>query len=71
MNKERVKDEPMLLRAAEVAELLGISRAKAYRLMQRRELPVVTFGKSVRVPREPLLDFIRAATQPPANPAAA
>jgi excisionase family DNA binding protein len=71
MTKERVEKEPMLLRAAEVAELLGISRAKAYRLMQRREVPVVTLGKSVRVPREPLLDFIRTATQQPANPAAA
>ena len=71
MTKERVEREPMLLRAAEVAELLGISRAKAYRLLQGRELPVVTLGKSVRVPREPLLDFIRAATQQPVNPAAA
>ena len=71
MNKDRVKEEPMLLRAAEVAELLGISRAKAYRLMQSRELPVVMLGKSVRVPRERLLEFIRAATESPANLAAA
>jgi excisionase family DNA binding protein len=67
MTKGRVETEPILLRGAEVAELLGISRAKAYRLIQRREIPVVTFGKSVRVPRESLLTFIRAATQQPAG----
>jgi excisionase family DNA binding protein len=70
MTKGQLEIEPILLRGAEVAELLGISRAKAYRLMQRREIPVVTLGKSVRVPRESLLDFIRAATQPPAGVAA-
>ena len=45
--------------------MLAISRAKAYRLMQRREIPVVTFGKSVRVLIESLLNFIRGRTELP------
>jgi len=57
--------EPVLLRGEEVAELLAVSRAKAYRLMQRREIPVVTFGKAVRCPRESLLSFIRTKTEQP------
>jgi len=55
--------EAILLRADEVAELLGISRAKAYRLMQHRSIPVVTFGKAVRVPRAALLKVIEERTE--------
>jgi hypothetical protein len=38
--------------------------------MQNREIPVVTFGKSVRCPRESLLGFIRTRTEQPAGAAA-
>lgn len=39
-----------LLRAREVAELLGISRTSAYRMMQSGDLPTVRLmGKTVRV----------------------
>ena len=62
--------EPILLRGQEVAELLGVSRAKAYRLMQHRQIPVVLFGKSVRCPRESLLGFIRERTELPVGNAA-
>ena len=66
MKTEKIaSSEAILLRGEEVAELLGFSRAKAYRLMQRREIPVVTFGKSIRCPRESLLSFIRARTELP------
>ena len=70
MKPEKVENESILLRGEEVAELLGISRAKAYRLMQRREIPVVMFGKSVRCPREALLGLIRQRTEHPAGVAA-
>lgn len=63
----QIDSEPILLRGAEVAEALGVSRAKAYRLMQHREIPVVTFGKAVRCPREALLGFIREKTQHPSG----
>ena len=54
-----------LLRGAEVAELLGTSRAMAYRLMQRGTIPVVRIpgGKTVRVPREAFMEWIKANTQ--------
>jgi excisionase family DNA binding protein len=70
MKRERqTENESILLRGEEVADLLGVSRAKAYRLMQRREIPVVMFGKSVRCPRESLLGFIRARTEHPSGEA--
>lgn len=54
-----------LLRGREVAELIGCSRAMAYRLMQRGTIPVVRIpgGKTVRVPREALLEWIKDNTQ--------
>lgn len=56
--------EPLLLRGGEVAHLLGCSRALAYRLMQRGVLPTVRVvgGKSVRVPREALVEWIKTNT---------
>ena len=57
--------EPLLLKGGQVAELIGCSRALAYRLMQRNVLPVVRVpgGKTVRVPREALLEWIKANTR--------
>jgi excisionase family DNA binding protein len=57
--------EPFLLRGREVAKLIGCSRALAYRLMQRGVIPTVRIpgGRSVRVPREALVEWIRANTQ--------
>lgn len=55
--------EPLLLRAPEVAKLLGVSRAKAYRLIKAGELPTVRIGGSVRVPREALREWISANTE--------
>ena len=59
-----VAGHSILLRAREVAEILGCSRAMAYRLMQRGVIPVVRIpgGKTVRSPRDSLLDWVRANT---------
>ncbi len=55
-----------LLRADEVAEILNVSRAYAYQLMQRGEIRTVTFGSARRVRPEDLQDVHReiAATLP-------
>lgn len=48
-----------LLKAAEVAEILGVSRTQAYRLMQMGEIPSVRFGqRTVRVRPEDLKRYI-------------
>ena len=48
-----------LLKAEEVAELLSVSRAFAYSLMQSGQLPTVHLGRSVRVRLEDLEAFIQ------------
>jgi len=58
-------NQRLLLRGGEVADLIGCSRAMAYRLMQRGVIPSVRVpgGKAVRVPREALEKWIRDNTR--------
>jgi excisionase family DNA binding protein len=62
--KDRVDGEKMdnfrekLLKGNDIARILNISRAKAYKLMMNGEISVVRFGKSVRVIDKDLEDFI-------------
>ena len=52
-----------LLRAQEVARILGVGRSKAYELMLRGELPVIRIGRLVRVPRHGLDKWIADRTE--------
>jgi excisionase family DNA binding protein len=54
-----------LLRAAEVARVLGVGRSKAYELMSNGDLPVVRMGRVVRVPSDELVAWIRSRTMRP------
>ncbi len=52
--------EPKFFTAREIAVLLKISKALAYRLIAQGEIPCVRFGRTVRVREEDLGSFIRA-----------
>jgi excisionase family DNA binding protein len=60
---KRPEEAPLLLKAKEVAKILGIGRTKVYEMMAAGELPVVHIGTAVRVPRQRLLDWIEENTQ--------
>ncbi len=47
-----------LLKPREVANILDISRSMAYRLLSHGEIPVIKIGKSVRVRKQDLEEFI-------------
>ena len=49
---------PLSLNAEEVARVLGISRANAYTLMHSKNLPTLTIGKRMVVPRDKLLAWM-------------
>jgi len=57
-----VDHEPLLLRAAEVARLLGVGRTKVFEMMAAGELPVIRMGRCVRVPRRELHEWLRQRT---------
>ena len=50
--------EERLLKPAEVADILQVSRAMAYKLLHQGEIPSVRIGKSVRVRRADLERYI-------------
>lgn len=47
-----------LLKGSEVAEILNVSKAFAYRMMAQGRIPAVRLGRSVRVRPEDLEGFI-------------
>lgn len=56
---------PILLRAEEVALQLGLGRTKVFEMLAAGELPVVRIGRSVRVPRRSLEQWVDSQTLPP------
>ena len=58
----------LVLTIAEAAEVLGISRAFAYELAARGELPVIRLGRRRLVPRKALLAMLGEDMAPPSDP---
>ena len=56
--------DPLLLRVAQAAELLGIPERTVYLWCQDGRLPVVRVGRVVRIPRHALEEWIARNTQP-------
>jgi excisionase family DNA binding protein len=50
--------QPMLLNVAQVAKLLSLGRTKVYDLIATKQLPVVRFGRAVRVPAASLQRWV-------------
>lgn len=49
----------------EAAAFLSISRSKVYQMLQSRELPSIWLGKSRRIPRLALIEFIERQIESP------
>ncbi len=49
---------PLALNAAQVAQVLGISRANAYTLMHSKEFPTLQIGKRMTVPKDRLIAWM-------------
>ena len=54
--------EKLLLRPAEVAEMLGLGRSKTYQMLANGQLPSVRIGGSLRVPAQALEDWVQNKT---------
>lgn len=52
-----------LIKGKEVAEILNISKAFAYRLMAEGQIPTIKMGRSVRVMPEDLERFIQDSSR--------
>jgi excisionase family DNA binding protein len=58
------RDLPLLLSAPEAAKLLSLSRSKVLDLANHGEIPSVRIGRSLRIPRDPLVAWIEERTNP-------
>ena len=56
-------DGKLMLRPAEAAEAIGVSRSKAYELISSGVIPSVRLGGSLRVPVEALRTWISEQIQ--------
>jgi excisionase family DNA binding protein len=61
-NFSQLGDDRLVLSVAEAGALLGLSRAFAYELVARGELPVVRFGRRIVVPKAALLELLNAVS---------
>ena len=57
-----VPGEPLVLTVAEAAALLGVSRAFAYELVARGQLPVLRLGRRIVIPKAALRQMLDAAS---------
>ena len=53
------EDLPLMLNVQMVADVLGISRSKAYELVSSKGFPVLKLGNRIIVPREQLVEWVR------------
>jgi excisionase family DNA binding protein len=58
MNEMEVSRDWKLLKAVDIARILNISRALAYRLIQQGEIPAVRINHAVRVKPSDLEEFV-------------
>lgn len=52
------KDLPAVLTVPEFAGVMRIGRNRAYRLVREKKVPVFYIGRSPRIPRDALLEYI-------------
>ncbi len=58
ISSHSLASERLVFTVGEAAELLGISRAFAYELVARGELPVIRLGRRIVVPKAALLAMV-------------
>jgi excisionase family DNA binding protein len=58
MNDLEILKDWRLLKATDIARILNISKALAYRLLQQGEIPAIRINNTVRVKPSDLEDYI-------------
>jgi predicted DNA-binding transcriptional regulator AlpA len=56
--KKNIEDFPLILNAKHVSEVLGVSRKKAYAIMNSEGFPLVRLGHSKRVEKEKFFSWL-------------
>ena len=56
--KQNPTSDKLLMKPAEAAEQLGVSRSRCYELLKNGQIPSIKIGSSVRVPTSQLRRWI-------------
>ena len=59
------EDLPLLLTVGEMASILRIGRNAAYQLVQEGSVQSIRIGRSIRIPRNALVQFAACTQQSP------
>ncbi|MCI8681010.1 MAG: helix-turn-helix domain-containing protein [Oscillospiraceae bacterium] len=54
----KIKDHPLLLTVPQAAELMQLGRDTVYQLTHRPDFPALRLGRTVRINREGLQDWL-------------
>jgi excisionase family DNA binding protein len=54
---------PFAMKAEDIAKFLNVSRSKAYDIMNQKDFPTITLGKSKRVKSEDFLRWLESQKQ--------
>jgi excisionase family DNA binding protein len=57
-------EEPVLLTPKEAGRVLRLGKNKTYELIARGRIPVIRFGRAIRIPRAALEEWIRQQAMP-------
>jgi len=55
---KNLSDFPPVLTVPEAASILRIGRNRAYRLVREKKIPAFYLGRSPRIPRDVLIEYI-------------
>ncbi|WP_127532774.1 helix-turn-helix domain-containing protein [Paenibacillus kobensis] len=61
--RTQVTDYPLLLKAAHVAEILGVAKSTAYEMMRKTDFPVIVIDSISRVPRDKFFEWLDSKTK--------
>jgi excisionase family DNA binding protein len=53
-----LKDLPLVLKVEQVAEILGVSKRRAYEIMDLKTFPLLKVGRSKRVSRDAFFQWL-------------
>ncbi|MFS0782078.1 helix-turn-helix domain-containing protein [Bacillus sp. 1P06AnD] len=53
-----IEDYPMMLTAAEISEILMVSKPTAYEIMEHKSFPLIKIGRSKRVLKSKFFEWL-------------
>ncbi|MDE5415724.1 helix-turn-helix domain-containing protein [Alkalihalobacterium chitinilyticum] len=56
--EKSIEKYPIVLKACDIAEILGVSEPTAYKLMRQQGFPLISFGRTMRALRDEFFHWL-------------